>query len=95
VRNIEERYNILKAEQKRRLSDKMNNEREKYAISYEKHLQDLKQEEEMQEAKTFKKYEGYVSIMNLSNFISPKIIIIVFYNERKTSQIKDQKKIRK
>ena len=95
MRNIEERYNILKAEQKRRLSDKMNNEREKYAISYEKHLQDLKQEEEMQEAKTFKKYEGYVSIMNLSNFISPKIIIIVFYNERKTSQIKDQKKIRK
>lgn len=85
MRNIEERYNILRAEQKRRLSDKMNNEREKYAISYEKHLQDVKQEEEMQEAKTFKKYEGYVSIMNLSNFISPKIIFIVFYNERKTS----------
>ena len=84
MKNIEERYNILRAEQKRRLSDKMNNEREKYAISYEKHLQDLKQEEEMQEAKTFKKYEGYVSIMNLSNFISPKIILIVFYNERKT-----------
>jgi len=85
VKNIEERYNILREEQKRRLSDKMNNEREKYAISYEKHLQDVKQEEEMQEAKTFKKYEGYVSIMNLSNFISPKIILIVFYNERKKS----------
>jgi hypothetical protein len=63
VRNIEERYNQYRENQKRKLNIKMNIEREKYAVSYEKHLQDVKQEAENLEAKTFKKYEGYVSII--------------------------------
>jgi len=64
VKTIEERYNQYRENQKRKLNNKMNIEREKYAISYEKHLQDVKQEAENLEAKTFKKYEGYVSIYN-------------------------------
>jgi hypothetical protein len=64
VKNIEERYNKYRENQKKRISKKMKTESEKYAISKEKHLQDIKQEEELMEAKTFKKYEGYVSIIN-------------------------------
>ena len=64
MKNIEERYNKFRENQKRRFSNKMKTEREKYAISKEKHLQDVKLEEELMEAKTFKKYEGYVSIIN-------------------------------
>ena len=63
MRTIEERYNQYREDQKRKLNNKMNTEREKYAISYEKHLQDVKQEVENREARTFKKYEGYVSII--------------------------------
>ena len=63
MKTIEERYNHYREDQKRKLNNKMNTEREKYAISYEKHLQDVKQEAENLEAKTFKKYEGYVSII--------------------------------
>jgi len=63
VKTIEERYNHYREDQKRKLNNKMATEREKYAISYEKHLQDVKQEAENLEAKTFKKYEGYVSII--------------------------------
>ena len=62
MKTIEERYNQYRENQKRKLNNKMSIEREKYAISYEKHLQDVKQEAENLEAKTFKKYEGYVSI---------------------------------
>ena len=64
MKNIEERYNKFRENQKRRLSKKMKTESEKYAISKERHLQDVKLEEELMEAKTFKKYEGYVSIIN-------------------------------
>ena len=63
MKTIEERYNHYREDQKRKLNNKMATEREKYAISYEKHLQDVKQEAENLEAKTFKKYEGYVSII--------------------------------
>ena len=63
MKTIEERYNQYREDQKRKLNNKMNMEREKYAVSYEKHLQDVKQEAENREERTFKKYEGYVSII--------------------------------
>ena len=43
----------------------MHLEQEKYALSKEKQLKDEKQEEELREARAFKKYEGYVSINNI------------------------------
>jgi len=61
VKSIQERYNRYLEAKKRNLNIKLTNEREKYALSKEKHLQDMKQEEERREAKAFKKYEGYVS----------------------------------
>ena len=66
----------------------MNIEREKYAISYEKHLQDVKQEAENLEAKTFKKYEGYVSINNF------RLILFLqyFIMKEKRAKLKAKKK---
>lgn len=61
MKNIQERYNRYLETKKRNINIKLTNEREKYAISKEKHLQDMKQEEEQREARAFKKYEGYVS----------------------------------
>ncbi len=61
VKNIQDRYNKYREHLKKNLNDKLENEREKYAISKEKHLQEMKQEEELRQAKVFKKYEGYVS----------------------------------
>ena len=66
----------------------MNIEREKYAISYEKHLQDVKQEAENLEAKTFKKYEGYVSI-NTFNLI---LFLQYFIMKEKRAKLKAKKK---
>ncbi len=60
MKNIQERYNRYLETKKRNINIKLTNEREKYAISKEKHLQDMKQEEEQREARAFKKYEGYV-----------------------------------
>ena len=67
----------------------MNIEREKYAISYEKHLQDVKQEAENLEAKTFKKYEGYVSIYNF------RLILFLqyFIMKEKRAKLKAKKKL--
>lgn len=61
MRGIEERYNRLKESRKKNFNNKLTNELEKFTISKEKHLQDMKQEEELREARVFKKYEGYVS----------------------------------
>ena len=61
MKNIQERYNRYLETKKRNINIKLTNEREKYAISKEKHLQDMKQEEEQREARAFKKYEGFVS----------------------------------
>ena len=61
MKNIQDRYNKYREHLKKNLNDKRENEREKYAISKEKHLQEMKQEEELRQAKVFKKYEGYVS----------------------------------
>lgn len=61
MRGIEERYNRLKETRKKNFNNKLTNELEKFTISKEKHLQDMKQEEELREARVFKKYEGYVS----------------------------------
>ena len=66
----------------------MNIEREKYAISYEKHLQDVKQEAENLEAKTFKKYEGYVSIYNFSLIL----FLQYFIMKEKRAKLKAKKK---
>lgn len=60
MRSIEERYNRYRENMKRNLNNKLNTELEKYNLSKEKHLQDLKEEEELRQAKAFKKYEGYV-----------------------------------
>jgi len=79
VRGIQERYNRYRENIKKNLNNKLINERQKYNISKEKHLLDVKEEEELRQAKAFKKYEGYVSIINLII-----IIYIVFFNERKT-----------
>ena len=64
MRGIQERYNRFRENQKKNLNNKLESERQKFAISKERHLQDVKLEEELMEAKTFKKYEGYVSIIN-------------------------------
>ena len=61
MKNIQDRYNKYRENLKKNLNNKLANERDKYTISKEKHLQELKQEEELQEARVFKKYEGYVS----------------------------------
>ena len=61
MKNIQDRYNKYRENLKTNLNNKLANERDKYTISKEKHLQELKQEEELQEARVFKKYEGYVS----------------------------------
>lgn len=61
MRGIEERYNRLKESRKKNFNNKLTNELEKFTISKEKHLQDMKQEEELREARVFKKYEGFVS----------------------------------
>lgn len=61
MRGIEERYNRLKETRKKNFNNKLTNELEKFTISKEKHLQDMKQEEELREARVFKKYEGFVS----------------------------------
>ena len=60
MRGIEERYNRYRENLKKNLNNKLANEREKYALSKERHLQEVKQEEELRQAKAFKKYEGYV-----------------------------------
>ena len=92
MRGIQERYNRFRENQKRNLNNKLATEQRKYAISKEKHLQDVKQEQELQQAKAFKKYEGYVSKYSYNNIL---IIHLVLYNERKTCQIKRKEKIRK
>ena len=61
VRGIQERYNRFRENQKKNLNNKLESERQKYAISKERHLQDVQIEQELQQAKAFKKYEGYVS----------------------------------
>ena len=61
VRGIQERYNRFRENQKKNLNNKLETERQKYAISKERHLQDVQIEQELQQAKAFKKYEGYVS----------------------------------
>ena len=61
MRGIEERYNRYRENLKKNLNNKLANEREKYALSKERHLQEVKQEDELRQAKAFKKYEGYVS----------------------------------
>ena len=63
MKGIQERYDRYRENLKKSLSNKLANEREKYYISKERHLQDVKQEEELRQAKAFKKYEGYVSII--------------------------------
>lgn len=65
MKSIQERYNRYLEIKKKNLNIKLTNEREKYALSKEKHLQDMKQEEEQREVKAFKKYESYVSIIIL------------------------------
>jgi len=67
VKNIQDRYNKYRENLKKNLNNKLANERDKYTISKEKHLQELKQEEELQEARVFKKYEGYVSSISFYN----------------------------
>ena len=61
MRGIQERYNRFRENQKKNLNNKLESERQKYEISKEKHLQDVQIEQELQQAKAFKKYEGYVS----------------------------------
>ena len=61
VRGIQERYNRFRENQKKNLNNKLESERQKFAISKERHLQDVQIEQELQQAKAFKKYEGYVS----------------------------------
>ena len=61
MRGIQERYNRFRENQKKNLNNKLENERQKFAISKERHLQDVQIEQELQQAKAFKKYEGYVS----------------------------------
>ena len=61
MKNIQDRYNKYRENLKKNLNNKLANERDKYTISKEKQLQELKQEEELRQAKVFKKYEGYVS----------------------------------
>ena len=63
MKGIQERYDRYRENLKKSLNNKLANEREKYNISKERHLQDVKQEEELRQAKAFKKYEGYVSII--------------------------------
>ena len=67
MKNIQDRYNKYRENLKKKLNNKLTNERDKYTISKEKHLQELKQEEELQEARDFKKYEGYVSSISFYN----------------------------
>lgn len=67
MKNIQDRYNKYRENLKKNLNNKLANERDKYTISKEKHLQELKQEEELQEARVFKKYEGYVSSISFYN----------------------------
>jgi len=67
VKNIQDRYNKYRENLKKNLNNKLANERDKYTLSKEKHLQELKQEEELQEARVFKKYEGYVSSISFYN----------------------------
>ncbi len=68
MKNIQDRYNKYRENLKKNLNNKLANERDKYTLSKEKHLQELKQEEELQEARVFKKYEGYVSYIIFYNF---------------------------
>ena len=65
MRGIEERYNRYRENLKKNLNNKLANEREKYALSKERHLQEMKQEDELRQAKAFKKYEGYVRNINI------------------------------
>lgn len=65
MRGIEERYNRYRENLKKNLNNKLANEREKYALSKERHLQEVKQEDELRQAKAFKKYEGYVRKINI------------------------------
>ena len=58
---IEERHNKYKEILKKNMSHKLLNERQKYEISNEKHLNLQKLEEELKKERAFKKYEGYVS----------------------------------
>ena len=67
MKNIQDRYNKYRENLKKNLNNKLANERDKYTISKEKHLQELKQEEELQEARVFKKYEGYVCSISFYN----------------------------
>ena len=67
MKNIQDRYNKYRENLKKNLNNKLANERDKYTLSKEKHLQELKQEEELQEARVFKKYEGYVSSISFYN----------------------------
>lgn len=69
MRNIQERYNQLRENKKKNLNNKLNTELEKYTISKERHLQNEKEEEELRQARVFKKYEG---------FVSNNILIILF-----------------
>ena len=63
MKGIQERYNKRRESLKKNINNKIHLEQEKYTISKEKHLNDVKQEEELREAKAFKKYEGYYFIM--------------------------------
>ncbi len=65
VKHIQERYKKHHESLKKNFNNKLHLEQEKYALSKEKQLKDEKQEEELREARAFKKYEGYVSINNI------------------------------
>ena len=54
MRGIEERYNRYRENLKKNLNNKLANEREKYALSKERHLQEVKQEDELRQAKALK-----------------------------------------
>ena len=55
MRGIQERYNRFRENQKKNLNNKLESERQKFAISKERHLQDVQIEQELQQAKAFKK----------------------------------------
>lgn len=61
VKKIEDRHNKNKEELKNNISQKLLIERNKYAISHEKFLENKRKEEIKREERSFKKYQGYVS----------------------------------
>ena len=65
MKHIQERYKKHHESLKKNFNNKLHLEQEKYALSKEKQLKDEKQEEELREARAFKKYEGFVSINNI------------------------------